>query len=106
VTGVYDPFKPSPRHRRTASNPHGQQLPGWVQYPETLRGFTRSSELVLGFRAQLNQSRRNPLVTPPIGINAPFRHVPDVLAASWMRLAAAMSREPVPACFPPEPLRS
>jgi predicted nucleotidyltransferase len=59
-----------------------------VQYPETPR-VARSSKLFLGFRAGLTSLEENPLVTRPIGINAPFRLDPDALA----RAVAADLRE-------------
>src|SRR6266540_4477717 len=63
-------------HRRFIGGTAGQS--GWVSnFPAgaTSRnppGLARCSQLVLGFRAGLNQPREKPLVTPPIGIDAPF----------------------------------
>jgi hypothetical protein len=59
-------------------NRMGQQFPGWVQYPETPVGRE-------GFHVRprvpgrgSTSLERNPLVTLPIGINAPFRPLPPV----------------------------
>jgi hypothetical protein len=46
-------MEPSPHRGGPQGNPHGQQSPGWVRYRNP-RG-RESSELVLGFRARLNQ---------------------------------------------------
>ncbi len=51
----------------------GQQFPGWVQYPET-PGGSRGPCSSAGSGPGSTSLEGNPLVTPPIVINAPFRH--------------------------------
>jgi uncharacterized surface protein with fasciclin (FAS1) repeats len=65
--------EPSPHHGGPQRNAHGQQLPGWVLYPETSRGreVFQARPRVPG--PAKPASKVNPLVRPPIGINAPFK---------------------------------
>jgi hypothetical protein len=53
-------------------NPHSQQFPGWVQYPETPDGRAVLPSSSSGSGPGQTSLEGNPLVTPPIGINAPF----------------------------------